>query len=116
MLVMIHCQGYAHPKPDDMTDAEHVEYHHEQLEHEQTLRELVEIVKRLIDIVENLQEKHKTTSNRLRQIEIEQELERKREEVSCNDFIAFLGVIGGIVFTTIIIKRGLKRRRQIKPR
>ena len=47
-------------------------------------------------------------------VETEQRLQRKREEVSCTDLIAFLVVIGGIIFTAFIIKRGLKRRRQIK--
>ena len=118
MLVMIHCRGYTHPKPDDMTDTEHVEFHHEQVIKRETLEEqneaihqLVDTVNKLIDRVEDLREKHKATSNRLTKIE----REREQEEVTCNDFIALLVVIGGIVFTALIIKRGLKSRRQIKP-
>lgn len=124
---MIHCNGYTHPKPDGMSDVEHVVYHHEQLdEQKEAIGQLIDIVKdtqdivksthdtvsELIDIVENLQEQHKATSNRLNYIEGQ----IQQEEVTCNDFIVLLVVIGGIIFTAIIIKRGLKPRWQIKPR
>ena len=123
LLVMIHCNGYAHPKPDGMSDAEHTAFHHGALEAYEQVDRLLTMQEKLVDTVgtlqvavEQLQDKYQSVSNRLTKIEGEWEGAKKREARRARDNLTAIVVIVGIVFTGIIIKRGLKRRRQIKPR
>lgn len=55
MLVMIHCKGYAHPKPDEMSETEHVAMHHGELEAYERLDALIKRLEALEDRVEKLE-------------------------------------------------------------
>ena len=134
LLVMTHCNGYAHPKPDNMTDAEHVEFHHARQEvitkevlktteeaiktTEEAIKNTEEVLKTTKEAIKTTKEAIKTTEEAIKLLEELTDTVRtlEREALSCYDLIAFLVVIGGIIFIALIIKRGLKPRRQIKPR
>ena len=84
-------KAFAHPKPDRMSDAEHAEYHHEEL------RKVNEEINNRLDRAENdikkLKNQGQSTSNRVTKIEGQRKGEKKIKDAQTNSLFTFVTIV-----------------------
>ena len=109
---------FAHPKPDGMSDAEHAEYHHEEL------RKVNEEINNRLDRVENdikkLKNQGQSTSNRVTKIEGQRKGEKKIKDAQTNSLFTFVTIVIIVAIAVYLRARPSRRkypnRKETEPR